>query len=510
MSTQKLKLILLPDSFNLELHIAQYPPEQCDFSSNLRFKKDKAYYFLELISSIASRNPDIVTEDGYTPINQKTIRDGDKQRGLKCIKDIKAYIDYLITTGVILCNGIYSKRAKKSLGYKWAAQYSLHRYSVKFIECKYADSFISNYSQQYRTYPYLFHWYQQNRLMIDDTAEVYAYQLYIERMNDLTKLSWDVNNDGERKDPESQYRSAILNIAKIKHQQYEAHIDINVGRLHSAFTGLGKKYRHFVTYDGKKLVCIDITNSQPYLVSLILNKDFWSENSTLPINIKTLPLHIWASLITPMEAMDMIRDFFKTVDESRFAEYKKLVSSGKFYEKFVEEARGLGKTITREEAKVSMFYTIYSSNRYPKNLFLKQMKIIFNRVFPEVAELFKIIKHEYEIFRDIEEIGGKQHNKLACLLQYIESQIILHNCCKRIWIEGNQQVPIFTIHDSIVTTLENKDFVKSIMEEELTRAIGISPKLSEEYWREENLDYSISPESPSNSIEEINAILEGL
>jgi len=343
MPETRLKLILLPDSFNMKLHIAQYPPEQYGFNSKLNFKEEKAYYFLELISSIASRSLDKVTKDGYTPINQRTIKDGDKLRGLKCIKDIKAYIDYLIKSGVILCDNIYSL-GSKSYGYKWAAKYSLHRYSVKHVECKYSDLYDSNYALQYRNYPYLFYWYQQNKLMIDDVAEDYAFQIYQEKMNDATKLSW-IDDSGETKDPESQYRSAVLNIAKIKYHQYEAHIDFNVHRLHSAFTGLGKKYRQFVTYGGEKLVCIDITNSQPYIVSLILNKDFWAENSTLPININNLPLEIRVPLITPLESIDSIRDFFKDIDVNQFTEYIDLVSSGKFYEKFIEVAKCLGKTI---------------------------------------------------------------------------------------------------------------------------------------------------------------------
>ena len=68
------------------------------------------------------------------------------------------------------------------------------------------------------------------------------------------------------------------------------------------------------------------------------------------------------------------------------------------------------------------------------------------------------------------------------LLQSIESEIILHRCCKRIWKEGNHQVPVFTIHDSIATTVEHVEWVKGIMQRELTNAIGIPPNLTDEHW----------------------------
>jgi hypothetical protein len=43
-------------------------------------------------------------------------------------------------------------------------------------------------------------------------------------------------------------------------------------------------------------------------------------------------------------------------------------------------------------------------------------------------------------------------------------------------------VPVFTIHDSIATTTEHVEWVKGIMQEELTNAIGIPPTLKEEQW----------------------------
>ena len=479
MSTKK--IIILPDSFNLERHITQFPPEQYGFRSSLRFNIDKAYYFLGLITSIPERNHDIVTEDGFTPINQGTVRDGDKERGIKSIKDIKQYIDYLINTGVILRNNMYIV-GKKSYGYKWATQDRICRFFAKIIDCKYADDINRLYAKQYADYPYLFHWYQQNRLAIYETAEDYAFHLYQEKMNDSTKESWDLNNKGEKKNPESQYRSAIMNIAKIKNCLYEAHIDYKVHRLHSAFTGLGKKYRRFVTYDGERLVGIDIKNSQPYITSLILNKEFWSFESSLPLSINTLSPLV-RSFLLPLKSIlyspvSLIDDYFNSVEESDFTEYKNMVSSGRFYEKIVEIVRGLGETITRDKAKILMFYTIYSSNRLSQDPFLKQMKNIFIELFPQVAKLFKIIKREFKMFSNIEVFKGRQHFRLALLLQSIESQIILHKCCKRIWEEGNHQVPIFTIHDNIVTTVGNENFVTRIMQEEFERYIGIAPPLS--------------------------------
>ena len=137
-----------------------------------------------------------------------------------------------------------------------------------------------------------------------------------------------------------------------------------------------------------------------------------------------------------------------------------------------------------------MFHLLFSRNHGShKDTVICQMRQIFDKeLFPEVSELFRLIKTEFPGV-DME----KQHNRLSCLLQSIESSIILHRCCKRIWEEMNQQVPIFTIHDSIVTIPEYQNYIVHVMIEEFSRCIGVAPTLSIEKWEPTNLN----PEIPT-------------
>ena len=52
----------------------------------------------------------------------------------------------------------------------------------------------------------------------------------------------------------------------------------------------------------------------------------------------------------------------------------------------------------------------------------------------------------------------------------------------------NQQVPIFTIHDSIVTIPEYQNYIVHVMIEEFSRCIGVAPTLSIEKWEPTNLN----------------------
>src|ERR1035437_6456285 len=74
------------------------------------------------------------------------------------------------------------------------------------------------------------------------------------------------------------------------------------------------------------------------------------------------------------------------------------------------------------------------------------------------------------------------------LLQTIESKLILHHVTKRIALE-QPKLPLFTIHDSVVTTQGNELYVKSVLEEEMLKAIGYKPKLSLELWHPKNLQF---------------------
>ena len=144
--------------------------------------------------------------------------------------------------------------------------------------------------------------------------------------------------------------------------------------------------------------------------------------------------------------------------------------------------------IERDDAKILMFYLLFSGNQgQHDDPMINNLKRIFTtELYPKVAELFRIIKRNYSDC-PMED----PHSRLSRMLQAIESTIILHKCCKRIWVEREHTIPIFTIHDSIVTTQEHYEYVRQVMHEELTRYIGMPPSLSIETWDIANLNQNI-------------------
>jgi len=89
----------------------------------------------------------------------------------------------------------------------------------------------------------------------------------------------------------------------------------------------------------------------------------------------------------------------------------------------------------------------------------------------------QVFKKSYPtISRIMQNIKGSDHRQLAIGLQLIESSVVLDIVCSRIWYEL-PDAPLYTIHDSILTTKEYQHQVSQIMADELFKIVGIKPIL---------------------------------
>jgi folylpolyglutamate synthase/dihydropteroate synthase len=108
------------------------------------------------------------------------------------------------------------------------------------------------------------------------------------------------------------------------------------------------------------------------------------------------------------------------------------------------------------------FKVFFSSNRAIQgmsNWTKKEFKWKFNGIY----NMFAAIKR-------------KDHRALSHILQRIESEIMIQNVCKRISSE-HPTLPIFTIHDSVLTTDGNQEYIAKIIKEEALKIIGLKVSL---------------------------------
>lgn len=195
--------------------------------------------------------------------------------------------------------------------------------------------------------------------------------------------------------------------------------DRTANRLHNNLTNLYTPLRHFLSYKGQKLVQCDIRNSQ--LVFLyILMKDCY-------------------------------------IPEQEMEKFKAVVCDYGFYEFFAEK---IGIELTEEKRK-----------EFKQVIF---EKLLFGTNKTDLSEMEKMFKQEFPtIFYIIRSIKTDDYKSLAIMLQKKESEFIF-DCVRKV----NKKAPIFTIHDSLATTIGNETLIYKIMTDEFKNKFNLSPKIN--------------------------------
>ena len=101
------------------------------------------------------------------------------------------------------------------------------------------------------------------------------------------------------------------------------------------------------------------------------------------------------------------------------------------------------------------------------------------------SEFIDVYMNEYpEIYRISHFIkANREKNFFPVLLQNIEANCVLDYCTRKI-SEKYPEMPLFTIHDSIVTTSHYEHILRVEFNRLLGLYFGINPKLETEQWRQ--------------------------
>lgn len=224
-------------------------------------------------------------------------------------------------------------------------------------------------------------------------------------INDLYKIKLDIDkakswiDNNIDKDDKAYFVNTSI-CTKISNNDLYYSFD-NYGRFHTNFTVLKKEIRNsFLTIDDEKLKEIDITNSQPFFLYLLMKEKGFTE--------------------------------FNSFDTD--------VLSGKIYDK-IKDISGS----TRKEVKVNIYSVLFGRNM-TKNYWNK----LFNSLYPEVHEW--IINYKKE---------NKNYKIIAQHLQALESEFMFKQLIPEI-IAYNKNIKLITIHDSVMIQEKYYSEVKKI------------------------------------------------
>lgn len=321
------------------------------------------------------------------------------------------YINYLVDNKFMIMVSDYYKNQK-------ARTYMLNLKSLQFItKCKVYDKILlKKHSQEYLKKTFLN--YTNSPIPLDIREKL---------VNDLYKIKIDV-------DSSINYLNELKNNREIYHTKYQKNmisvenIGINniffkfdeYGRLHTNFTVLKKEIRkNYITIDGLPIYELDIKNSQPFFLILLM-KD--------KLNM--------SELIKP--------------DVSRYID---LVKNGLIYEEIVDKC----KLENRDAAKIMMYRVLFG-----KNGVKKRENILFGKAFPTV----------YKFILDYKE-NAKDYRILSHDLQLKESDFIFNKVIKHL-MKSHPDMTLFTVHDSINIPIKYKNEVSLIWEYYLRNLINFN------------------------------------
>ncbi|MGP8216908.1 MAG: hypothetical protein ACLQQ4_15180 [Bacteroidia bacterium] len=429
-------LQFLPHNLDIDQVLQNNPPV-------FPYQRDSFIHILSLLTEIPAKKKELLNGEGFIPLNSTIL----KTR----VHNYAQYINYLLEEGIIETDNYYTP-GDKSRGYRFAEQYRTLIEPTDISKYTLLKS-INNKSKYDRNmcakYNYLYKWWDE-RLQIDyDGAKSHLEQCF-------------------QKDKEQNYYRAVRkynsNLATalcMKENMVRFRIDQTSGRCHTYLTTLKKGLRNFVTFDGQILTSIDIRCSQPTLSTLLLKPEFYQDiKDTGMLNLHRLA----PELVKKIPIGEITR--LVCTHEEKFRPYINAVESD-LYECMRAHLEDLTGREWKDRAKIkeAMFAVLYSDNRFIAQK-EAEPKRLFKSMYPEVYEVFSLYKKH----------GA---SALPVLLQKIEAKLVLDSVAKKL-AKQNPDMPLFSIHDSLIVPIGYEDLCKEEMLNEGRRLMGIDLKLQTE------------------------------
>ncbi len=412
------------------MEINRYIPEkaylkiqECEYKN-----KDHLYIILDMINRITifhKRETDYGNE--FIDIPKNYFRD--------IIVDstsLKETFNFLKQNRIIECDDIYSQIGGKALGYRISNEYFSKLTQVKVSKPTLTKKIISNVNKEKNRVNEKYHKYR-NFFLGNFGIE---YTKAINHLNiQLNTCLCGRNSLKERIKAINKYNHQYMAISAINDGELFFRHNKTNGRIDTNLTNLKSELKQFISIPG--LVQLDISNSQPYILSLHPN------------------LYLCGRISI----------------ENDIKKYKLWTEKGVFYENFQREYfNQKGIVIPRKEIKDIMFGIYYSRNEYQNKYgvtlkpYLKEKKI-FQSIFPSVYSFIESQKK------------NKKHNQLAIELQKLESEICIDTICQEL---DKQNINYFTIHDAWLVDRFDEIKVKEIIENEFIKKYNSKPTIKTE------------------------------
>lgn len=260
--------------------------------------------------------------------------------------------------------------------------------------------------------------------------------------------------DEDSTDSIKNYRTQLKAICqKIEDGEHYLEVD-SYGRVHTLLTVLPSELRSCLTIKGEPLVGLDLSNSQPLLAGIFARQYFRNDMAKCRFLNKVFPNAFKNYCIREVE--EMARQGTPSIPED-LKEYIQTCERGEFYRSFTED--GQDPRVVKRRFWASVFFG--------RNEWKTPLRFQFEEKYPSMSLVLK-------------ELKKKDYRRAAWVLQNYESTLFIGIICNEIKNE-RPHTPLLTIHDSLLTTRNNVQYVKERILKTFNR-LGVNPILHEEIY----------------------------
>ena len=210
-------------------------------------------------------------------------------------------------------------------------------------------------------------------------------------------------------DGSNPYDIQTLIVERIRRREHPFSVD-DYGRVHNAITSLHRTLRPTLRIQRQKLTSVDIVNSQPALLALLIHRQ-GSHAHIRGSTDQSRQLSIYhATPFTPPEG---------------FSEYQKLATTGRLYEHLMAKTGQ-----SRSDVKVGLLRDVFGKRgQYPS-----VVEQSFRESFPGVWSF-------------VRRFNGDDHGALLKKLQRVEPDLVIHQVGNR--LAQATCGPCVSLHDSV-------------------------------------------------------------
>lgn len=251
----------------------------------------------------------------------------------------------------------------------------------------------------------------------------------------------------------------------------------NHGRWHWALTCLWKRLRPHLRYDGQRLVSIDVKSSQPVFFCMLMLKEMVKDRGVYrdilhDPNFSSLSSIMIDTSVDPFSQHPYLSRTYADVIPSISVDVQCFLTNTLDHDHYIYDTLAKLAGCEHEDKatrKGNTFHILYGRNNQPT-----PYQTALNRHFPHVSQFIKAYK-EIEgpraKVKEKDKHKDKSHSILAQDMQAAESNWMFDGVCKRLTRE-HPHIPIFSIHDALLTTPEHVTTVSDVMYQEMFK-LGI-------------------------------------